>query len=90
MIEKRRELQQVVDLLAAQKIQTLLVWRVHSKVVIGDENVYCVGSFNWFSAPRKGDYVRHDTSLVYRGPGMAKEIEVMKASLRERVTRHQR
>jgi phosphatidylserine/phosphatidylglycerophosphate/cardiolipin synthase-like enzyme len=86
---KRRELQAVVDALGAERISAVLVWKVHSKIVIGDENVYCVGSFNWFSARRDEARARHETSLVYRGRDLVKEIDVMKKSLQRRVAHFQ-
>jgi hypothetical protein len=60
------------------------VREVHSKLVIGDEDIYCVGSFNWFSAQRTGQYVRHETSLLYRGADLVHEILAMRKSLLQR------
>lgn len=60
------------------------VRQVHSKVVIGDEDVYCIGSFNWFGAQRTGPYVRHETSMLYRGPELVQEILSMRKSLMQR------
>jgi hypothetical protein len=60
---------------------------VHSKIVMADDNLFCAGSFNWFSAVREGDYTRHETSLVYRGTTVSHEIEAMKASLVKRAVR---
>jgi hypothetical protein len=60
---------------------------VHSKILMADEDLFCAGSFNWFSASRDGAYARHETSLAYRGPAVAKEIEAMKASLQRRMAR---
>ncbi len=57
---------------------------VHSKIVMADDDVFCVGSFNWFSAVRNGPKANHETSLVYRGATVAKEIEAMKTSLMKR------
>ncbi len=57
---------------------------VHSKIVMADNNIYCVGSFNWLSAAREGAFVRHETSLAYRGTSVSPEIETMKGSLRKR------
>lgn len=61
------------------------VRQLHSKVVVGDENLLSVGSFNWLSADRGGKYARHETSLVYRGPQLSDEIEAITGSLRQRV-----
>lgn len=41
-----------MEKLNALGIVTMLVNRVHSKIVIGDEGLLCIGSFNWFSASR--------------------------------------
>ncbi|OXJ00416.1 MULTISPECIES: AAA domain-containing protein [Burkholderia] len=60
------------------------VRQVHSKLVIGDDDVYCIGSFNWFSAQRSGPFVRHETSMLYRGPDLLAEILAMRKSLLQR------
>lgn len=57
------------------------VRQVHSKVVMADDEVYCVGSFNWLSAARTGAHARHETSLAYFGRAVGDDIEAMKASL---------
>ena len=57
------------------------VRRIHSKIVMGDEALLCVGSFNWLSARRSGEYARHETSVVYKGSHLADEIGVIIASL---------
>ena len=60
------------------------VRQLHSKIVIADETLLTVGSFNWLSADRVGRYARHETSLVYRGTHLSKEIEVIIGSLHQR------
>ena len=50
-----------MEKLNALGIVTMLVNRVHSKSVIGDEGLLCIGSFNWFSATRDEKYKRYDT-----------------------------
>ena len=50
-----------MEKLNALGIVTMLVKRVHSKIVIGDEGLLCIGSFNWFSATRDEKYKRYDT-----------------------------
>nr|WP_245399542.1 AAA domain-containing protein [Xylella fastidiosa] len=67
-------------------IEVHFVDRVHSKMVIGDDEVFCVGSFNWFSANRSAMYAKHETSLVYRGRGLADEKQTRLKSLRQRIT----
>ena len=84
---KRQKLRFAVDALSEKGIETVFVGRVHSKAVIGDDELYCVGSFNWFSASRDSRYARHETSLVYRGLDLASEIEIMRRSLKQRITR---
>ena len=61
------------------------VRQLHSKIVVGDENLLSVGSFNWLSADRGGKYARHETSLVYHVPHLSDEIEAITGSLRQRV-----
>ncbi len=57
------------------------VQQLHSKIVTADEDVFCIGSFNWLSADRIGRYARHETSLVYSGAQMASEIERFRENL---------
>jgi hypothetical protein len=67
-------------------VEIIYVRRVHSKIVIADEDLLCVGSFNWFSANRDGAHARHETSMVYRGPNLSSEIKITKQSLERRRT----
>lgn len=69
-------------------VAVYLVEKVHSKIVMADEELLCVGSFNWLSAQRQGDYVRHETSMVYRGTDVNAELAVNRTSLRQRVIHH--
>jgi len=86
--EKRKEKQQRLDDALAKLnemgITTKLVARVHSKIVIGDEGLLCLGSFNWFSASREEQYQRYDTSMVYRGENIKGEIKTIVSSLERR------
>lgn len=86
--EKRRAKQQrlndSVKKLNEMGIVTKLVNRVHSKIVIGDEGLLCIGSFNWFSATRDKHYQRYDTSMVYRGESLKDEIRTIYSSLEQR------
>ena len=72
--EKQHLLNDAVEKLNKMGIATKLVNRVHSKIVIEDEELLCVGSFNWFSAAREDKYQRYDTSLVYRGEGVKNDF----------------
>ena len=71
--------------LKAAGIRMKKVRQLHSKIVVGDDNLLSVGSFNWLSADRGGKYARHETSLVYRGPHLSDEIEAITGSLRQRL-----
>lgn len=86
--EKRKEKQQhlhvAIEKLNGMGITTKLVNRVHSKIIIGDEELLCVGSFNWFSATREDKYQRYDTSIVYRGESLKGEIKTIYTSLEQR------
>ena len=83
---KRNKLDLAVARLAAGGVATVFVRRLHSKIVMADRRIYCVGSFNWLSAAREGDFVRHETSLLYRGDGLSHEIDVIMQSLANRAS----
>lgn len=81
---KQQRLNDAVEKLNEMGIVTKLVNRVHSKIVIGDKGLLCIGSFNWFSATRDEKYQRYDTSMVYRGENVKGEIETIHSSLEQR------
>ncbi|MCR9088800.1 MAG: AAA domain-containing protein [Rhodobacteraceae bacterium] len=58
--------------------------KLHSKIVTVDKALLCAGSFNWLSADRKGQYARHETSFVYRGPHLEDEIKTIREGLTRR------
>jgi len=82
--EKKQNLTAALEQLNAVGIATRLVDRVHSKIVIGDDGLLCVGSFNWFSATREAKYEKYDTSMVYDGGNLKREIEAIQSSLDKR------
>ncbi|MFW0699437.1 AAA domain-containing protein [Pantoea sp. R13S299] len=81
---KQQRLNDAVEKLNEMGIVTKLVNRVHSKIVMGDESLLCIGSFNWFSAARDEKYQRYDTSMVYRGESLKGEIKTIYSSLEQR------
>ncbi|WP_413492643.1 AAA domain-containing protein [Morganella psychrotolerans] len=81
---KHQRLNDAVEKLNEMGVVTKLVNRVHSKIVIGDEGLLCIGSFNWFSAARDEKYQRYDTSMVYRGETLKGEIKTIQSSLEQR------
>lgn len=82
--EKRQRLHLTMEKLQEMGISTKLVNRVHSKIVVGDDKLLCIGSFNWFSATRKDEYRRYDTSMVYHGGSLKGEIQTIYANLEQR------
>jgi DNA polymerase III delta prime subunit len=58
--------------------------KLHSKIVAIDTDLLCIGSYNWLSADRNGQYARHETSFVYRGRHLEEEISTIVGSLRRR------
>ncbi|MBY3544789.1 hypothetical protein HFN69_21970 [Rhizobium laguerreae] len=58
--------------------------KLHSKIVAIDTDTLCIGSYNWLSADRHGQYARHETSFVYRGRHLEDEISTIVGSLRRR------
>jgi len=61
------------------------VAQLHSKLVWADDALLAVGSFNWLSAHRTGEYARHETSAVYRGEHLGREIHILEDSLKARI-----
>ncbi len=60
------------------------VQQLHSKLAWADDALLAVGSFNWFSAHRTGEFARHETSVVYRGKHLGPEIQAQEDSLKAR------
>jgi hypothetical protein len=58
--------------------------KLHSKIVAIDTDLLCIGSYNWLSADRQGQYARHETSFVYRGQHLEDEIRTILDSLKRR------
>lgn len=58
--------------------------KLHSKIVAIDTDLLCIGSYNWLSADRHGQYARHETSFVYRGQHLEEEISTIVGSLQRR------
>ncbi len=58
--------------------------KLHSKIVAIDSDLLCIGSYNWLSADRHGQYARHETSFVYRGLHLESEIRTIIDSLKRR------
>ncbi|WP_394374764.1 AAA domain-containing protein [Stutzerimonas frequens] len=81
------EFNEAIATLKARRVEVSIVNKVHSKLVMADDELLSVGSFNWLSAQRQGDYVHHETSMVYRGADVAGELAINRASLVQRVVR---
>lgn len=60
------------------------VQQLHSKLVWAEDTLLAVGSFNWLSAHRTGEFARHETSAVYRGKHLGAEIQILEDSLKAR------
>lgn len=52
---------------------------------MADQELRGLGSVNWLCAQREGEFVRHETSIVYRGLAITDEFDVSRANLRNRV-----
>ncbi|MCL5284189.1 MAG: AAA domain-containing protein [Nitrospirae bacterium] len=61
--------------LESMNISVKVVDRVHSKLLIKDSELMCIGSFNWLSASRHQDSARMDTSVMYRNTKVKDEID---------------
>ncbi|SJN14278.1 Putative superfamily I DNA helicases [Halomonas citrativorans] len=82
--EKTASFERCCEMLAAEKITVNVVNQVHSKLVMADKHVLCVGSYNWASAAREGKYKNMETSMLYSG-NLEEEIELQREALKQRV-----
>lgn len=72
---KEEEFYLTVDKLKTLGVEIHIKNNIHSKIVIKDNDVMCIGSFNWFSAQRGGTYTNTEHSIVYQGENIKDEIE---------------
>ncbi|WP_192878438.1 AAA domain-containing protein [Limnobaculum parvum] len=82
--EKDRTFKQCCEALRNNGIRVYVMNRVHSKIVMADAKVMCVGSYNWGSAVRKGKYKQMETSMLYSGD-LEQEIQTQLDGLHARV-----
>ena len=83
--KQQLEFTEAKELLRAQGAEIRIVKKVHSKIIMSDNNLLCIGSFNWLSAQRSGPYVRHETSMAYVGPDVHQELDINRLSLEQRM-----
>jgi hypothetical protein len=81
---KREDCAAHLESLREMGAEAVEVARIHSKIVMADDQLYCVGSFNWLSSARTGRYAYQETSMVYRSREATGEIALTKADLRRR------
>lgn len=71
------------ETLAACQLTVNVVNQVHSKLIMADDHVLCVGSYNWASAVREGKYKNMETSVLWSG-NLAEEIHLQLDALAAR------
>ena len=74
--------------LVASGAKVVFVRRIHSKLVVADRSVLCVGSFNWLSAAGHGWFKRQEISTVHRTGGIEKQKATLLGKLRERAVEY--
>lgn len=74
--------------LVASGAKIVFVRRIHSKLLVADRSVLCVGSFNWLSAAGRGRFKRQEISTVHRTGGIEKQKEALLGKLRERAVEY--
>lgn len=82
--EKMARFERCCEALTAEKMTVNVVRQVHSKLIMADDHVLCVGSYNWASAAREGKYRNMETSMLYSG-NLSEEIRVQIDALNERI-----
>ncbi len=78
---------EVRNALAGVGVPVQAVKQLHSKLVWSDNALLIVGSFNWLSACRDGNFALHETSAVYQGKHVGSEIQTLENSLKARINR---
>jgi len=81
----KRHWQEAEAEFSSAKIELHDVPRLHSKIVVKDNETLCIGSFNWLSAAREGNYSKHDTSVAYSGSAVGQEMRLLLDSLNNRM-----
>ena len=69
--------------LVAAGAKVVFVRRIHSKLLVADGSVLCVGSFNWLSAAGRGRFKRQEISTVHRTGGIEKRKAELLGKLEE-------
>lgn len=70
--------------LIASGAKIVFVRRIHSKLVVADRSVLCIGSFNWLSAAGRGRFKRQEISTVHRTGAIDKQKSALLGNLEER------
>jgi hypothetical protein len=83
-VAKKREFVDCCEYLATLGIRVSVIKGIHSKVVMADECHFTNGSFNWFSAARKGVNANIETSTVLTGE-LKNEIKIQTSFFKSQV-----
>lgn len=81
---KTSRFQRCCDQLSASGVTVHVVEGVHSKLVMADNQFLSVGSFNWGSASRAGQFANMETSIIYSGD-LSEEISHQVVALNGRL-----
>lgn len=71
---KEEEFHLTVNKLKALGVEVYIKRNIHSKIAIKDNDVMCMGSFNWFSAQRGGQFTNTEHSIVYQGENIKRKF----------------
>jgi phosphatidylserine/phosphatidylglycerophosphate/cardiolipin synthase-like enzyme len=82
--DKKKEFQVCCDTLKKIGVKVKIVQGVHSKLLMMDNTTLCIGSFNWASAVRNGQYKNLETSIAYHGQ-LQKEIDIQRGYLESKL-----
>lgn len=74
--------------LVASGAEIVFVRRIHSKLVVADSSVLCVGSFNWLSAAGRVRFKRQEISTVHRSGAIDKRKAELLGNLEQMVVEY--
>lgn len=83
--QRRENFEKARDLLVEAGASVSYVSRVHTKLLVIDNNQLSVGSFNWLSSSREDKFKMDEISFVYSGRHAEQHIEKAMGSILDKV-----
>lgn len=86
--KKKGETVKCVEEIEALGVQVILKENLHSKLFMRDKDIYCIGSYNWLSAPRNPEHANKEISTVISGSKAKGQIDLALQNLKQAGTKN--